>query len=214
MNESTIDGYCYADACCGHMHQLLVPALLKELQKIQNDSPQKLSLFDLGCGNGSVANAIVRAGYEVTGCDPSPSGISEALTTFPSLKLSVGSGYDDLAAKHGHFPVVYALEVIEHVYDPRTLVRRVNDLLEPGGHLILSTPYHGYLKNLMLALTGKMDSHFTALWDHGHIKFWSQKTLSALLNETGFEVIRFSRLGRLPPIAMTMMMVARKIQTT
>ena len=73
---------------------------------------------------------------------------------------------------------------------------------------IISTPYHGYWKNLALAITGKMDAHFTALWDHGHIKFWSMKTLSELLYEAGFVNIRFERVGRIPPLAKSMIAVA------
>ena len=61
----------------------------------------------------------------------------------------------------------------------------------------------------MLALTGKMDDHFTALWDHGHIKFWSMKTLSTLLEETGFRDVDFRRVGRIPPLAKSMIAVAK-----
>jgi hypothetical protein len=46
-------------------------------------------------------------------------------------------------------------------------------LLSPGGVAFISTPNHGYLKTLALAVTGKMDAHFTASWDGGHIKFFS-----------------------------------------
>jgi hypothetical protein len=63
---------------------------------------------------------------------------------------------------------------------------------------IISTPYHGYLKNLVLALGNKWDSHLTPLWDGGHIKLWSRKTLSQLLSEAGFHVVRFIGAGRLP----------------
>lgn len=79
-----------------------------------------------------------------------------------------------------------------------------------GGTAILSTPYHGYWKNLAMALTGKMDAHFTALWDHGHIKFWSMNTLTALLKETGFCNIGFKRAGRIPALAKSMIAVARR----
>jgi 2-polyprenyl-6-hydroxyphenyl methylase/3-demethylubiquinone-9 3-methyltransferase len=67
--------------------------------------------------------------------------------------------------------VVISLEVVEHVYAPRHYARTLFDLVEPGGAAIISTPYDGYWKNITLALSGRMDSHFTALWDHGHIKF-------------------------------------------
>ncbi len=83
-------------------------------------------------------------------------------------------------------------------------------MLSPGGVFILSTPYHGYWKNLALALTGKLDSHFTALWDHGHIKFWSAKTITRLLEVFDFVVLSIDRLGRLPSFAMTMVVTARK----
>ena len=126
------------------------------------------------------------------------------------MKLYRGSAYDDLAAKYGRFPVVISLEVVEHVYAPRNFARTVFDLLEPGGVAIISTPYHGYWKNLVLAITGKMDAYFTALWDHGHIKFWFMKTLRELLEEPGLKVERFERVGRVPALAKSMIAVARK----
>jgi 2-polyprenyl-3-methyl-5-hydroxy-6-metoxy-1,4-benzoquinol methylase len=103
-----------------------------------------------------------------------------------------------------------SLEVVEHVYFPRKFAACAYALLEPGGTAIISTPYHGYLKNLVLAATGAMDSHFTALWDHGHIKFWSMRTLGELLREAGFRQIDFRRVGRVPALAKSMIAVARK----
>jgi 2-polyprenyl-6-hydroxyphenyl methylase/3-demethylubiquinone-9 3-methyltransferase len=149
-----------------------------------------------------------RRGYDVIGVDPSEDGIRHAQKADPSAKVFVGSGYEDLAAVYGTFPVVVSLEVIEHIYAPRAFVRSLHDLLQPGGVAVLSTPYHSYLKNLALAITGKMDRHFTALWDHGHIKFWSRRTLTALLREVGFVDIRFERVGRVPLLAKSMIAVA------
>jgi 2-polyprenyl-6-hydroxyphenyl methylase/3-demethylubiquinone-9 3-methyltransferase len=69
--------------------------------------------------------------------------------------------------------------------------------------------YHSYLKNLALAVTGKMDQHFTALWEGGHIKFWSAKTLSSLFDGEGFERIGLYRVGRIPQLAKSMVVVFR-----
>lgn len=99
--------------------------------------------------------------------------------------------------------------MVEHVYFPRQYAATVFSLLQGGGTAILSTPYHGYWKNLALALSGKLDRHFTALWDHGHIKFWSMPTLTALLEEAGFRDIRFERVGRITPLAKAMIAVAK-----
>ena len=142
--------------------------------------------------------------------DPSHEGIAAAKVAYPALNLEEGSAYDDLAESYGRFPVVLSLEVVEHVYAPRDYARTLFDLVEPGGTAIISTPYHGYWKNLALAVSGKLDRHFSALWDHGHIKFWSMETLTSLLNEAGFRDVRFRRVGRIPPLAKSMIAVARK----
>ena len=124
----------------------------------------------------------------------------------------MGSTEEDLSVRFGKFQAVTSLEVVEHVYAPRQFAKRVYDLLEPGGVAVISTPYHGYLKNLAIALLDKSDWHYTALWDHGHIKFWSIKTLGQLLAEAGFTDIKFLRVGRIPVLAKSMIAVARKPQ--
>jgi 2-polyprenyl-6-hydroxyphenyl methylase/3-demethylubiquinone-9 3-methyltransferase len=149
-------------------------------------------------------------GWEVSGVDPSSEGIAQAKASHPHLRLDTASAYDDLAAQYGRFPVVISLEVVEHVYAPRDYARCLFDLVEPGGTAFVSTPYHGYLKNLALAVAGKMDAHFTALWDHGHIKFWSVPTLTVLLHEVGFRDIRFLRVGRIPSLAKSMIAIAHR----
>jgi 2-polyprenyl-6-hydroxyphenyl methylase/3-demethylubiquinone-9 3-methyltransferase len=114
------------------------------------------------------------------------------------------------ALRHGRFPVVTSREVVEHVSAPRHDAATLLDRPEPGGTVIVSTPDHGYWKTLAMALTGKMDAHFTALWDHGPIKFWSIRTLGELLREAGFVDIRCERVGRIPVLAKSMIAVARR----
>lgn len=166
--------------------------------------------FDLGCGNGATSGMLATLGFDVVGVDPSVSGIEIARTAFPNCKFEVASAYDDLALRFGQFDLVVSLEVVEHCMEPRKFARTFMDLIAPGGVGFLSTPYHGYLKNVALAVTGKMDKHFTALWDGGHIKFFSIPTLTSLLNEAGAEDITFQRVGRVPPLAKSMVAVVKK----
>ena len=207
----TIDGYIYKSSDFTGAHSYLLPALAKEVKAAFHSQPdQPKRLFDLGCGNGSVAGYLHDIGYEVVGVDPSHEGIKIAGETRPDMRLEVGSAYDDLAKKYGRFACVYSLEVVEHVYAPRDYAATLFDLTEPGGTAIVSTPYHGYIKNLAMAVTGKLDAHFTVLWDHGHIKFWSIRTLTTLLQEAGFENIRFVRVGRVPMLAKSMIAIASR----
>jgi 2-polyprenyl-6-hydroxyphenyl methylase/3-demethylubiquinone-9 3-methyltransferase len=196
--------YAYKSAAHTAAHDILVPCLDALLGEIK---PHRI--FDLGCGNGSVANHLSKK-FDVAGIDLSESGIAEANAAFPRLRLERASVYDDLAGKYGQFDAVVSLEVVEHLIDPRLYARRMFDLVRPGGHCIVSTPYHGYLKNVAMAVTGKMDNHFTALWDGGHIKFWSVRTLTILLEEAGFRDVRFRFVGRVRWLAKSMVAVARR----
>ena len=208
---SVISGYKYSDARNSHSHAYLLPTARAELTRIREKSTSsELQLFELGCGNGSLAAVLTDDGWNVAGVDPSVEGIKIANSNYPLLRLEIGSASEDLAARFGRFPAVISLEVFEHVYAPRDYAATIYYLLKPGGTAILSTPYHGYLKNLALAASGKMDQHFTALWDHGHIKFWSIQTLTTLLQEAGLQNIRFVRVGRVPALAKSMIAAVQR----
>lgn len=210
MDEKLLDiaGYTYNDASLNPSHLYLLPAVRQILDEIDFDGDRRI--FELGCGNGSVADSLTGMGYTVTGVDPSTQAVRHATSAYPHLRISQGSAYDDLVRRYGQFPVVLSLEVVEHVYFPRKFAAVLHELLAPGGTAVISTPYHGYLKNLVLSLCGKMDEHFTALWDHGHIKFWSIQSLKTLLEEAGFCDISFIRVGRVPPLAKSMIAIAKK----
>lgn len=165
------------------------------------------TVLDAGCGNGALAGYLAARGYHVTGVDASPSGVQIAQGHFPQVKFELGT-FDE--APPGSFDAVCSTEVIEHLYSPHLLASYSFAALRPGGILVLSTPYHGYLKNLAISIFGKWDSHHTALWHGGHIKFWSRKTLTRLLEETGFEVTDFRGAGRVPLLWKSMILVARR----
>ena len=166
--------------------------------------------FDLGCGHGMVAKRLSQLGFRISGVDPWAEGIAIANRAMPELDLHVGSVYDDLAGKYGTFPLVISTEVIEHCLEARRFAKTFYELVAPGGIAILSTPYHGYLKNVAISITGNWDLHHQALSDGGHVKFFSVRTLRALLNEVGFREIEFERVGRIPALAKSMIAIANK----
>jgi 2-polyprenyl-3-methyl-5-hydroxy-6-metoxy-1,4-benzoquinol methylase len=188
-------------------HAYLYPCVTRMLA----DVPAGASVLDLGCGNGSFLSLFQDRGWKLYGTDFSPTGIEIARQNYPGIEFFLADSTaptGDLFERVGQVDAILSTEVIEHLYDPRGFLRNAFALLKPGGVLVLSTPYHGYLKNLLLALTGKMDRHFTVLWDHGHIKFWSRHTLTAALAEAGFTDIRFVGSGRVPYLWKSMVLRA------
>lgn len=198
-------GYRSPEEMCSHDY--LWPVLVAVLRE---QVPAPCRVLDLGCGNGATAGALQRLGYTVLGVDASESGISVAQKAHPECHFVLGSVYDDLAAEHGRFPLVVSLEVVEHLYSPKSYAETFWNLLEPGGVGVISTPFHGYWKNLALAVTNSFDSHFSPLWEGGHIKFWSERSLGELLSGKGFADLTFRRAGRIPPLAKSMVVCFRR----
>jgi len=187
--------------------------ILPVVRGILRDIPPHAVVADLGCGNGSMLAQFQQYEWELHGLEMSKSGLAEAAKAYPGIRFEYADLTTDLSshALAGKCDVVISTEVVEHVFLPRIYAKNCHSLLKPNGVLIVSTPYHGYLKNVTVALTGRMDAHFTALWDYGHIKFWSQRTLTILLQEAGFRMVRFQGVGRVPFLWKSMIIVARRM---
>jgi 2-polyprenyl-3-methyl-5-hydroxy-6-metoxy-1,4-benzoquinol methylase len=151
----------------------------------------------MGCGNGAMLAEIRKLGsWKLCGVDSSESAAAIAQGQGFDVRRSDATVDATTLFETQSFDLIISVEVIEHVYDPRGFLRQAHTLLRPRGRLLPTTPYHGYLKNLLIAIMGKFDSHVNPLWDCGHIKFWSRATLSAILAETGFRQIEFYGAGR------------------
>lgn len=184
--------------------------LLAVLEKYLSTLPEGAAVVDLGCGNGALLARFRTRPWKLVGVDSSASGIAIARKTWPSIRFLQADATGDLeCAGYGSFDAVITMDVIEHVFAPRALAANCRRLLKPGGLLLVGTPYHGYVKNLAIALSNRWDDHVNPLRDFGHIKFWSADTLSELLFETGFEDIEWCGVGRMPLLWTNMVMKAR-----
>lgn len=172
-------------------------------------------ICDLGCGNGYLASRLGACGFHVTGVDASESGLDIAGRHYATDKVKfvraeIGADLKAILLDGHRFDAVVSSDVIEHLYRPRALIEAAAALLEPGGYLIVGTPYHGYLKNLAISVLGKWDSHHGVHWDGGHIKFFSMRTLRDLVARHGFQDLTFHCYGRFPWLWKHMVCVARR----
>ena len=202
MTVAAYKEYGFRNAQESHMHSRFMPILLA----LAGDVRPGMRVLDVGCGNGSTCGEFLRRHCEVVGVDLSIEGIEIARKTYPAGRFETLPADDRLLTnlREPPFDLVVSTEVIEHLYDPRAYACGCFRALRPGGRFICTTPYHGFVKNLLLALTNRWDAHASPLWDGGHIKFWSRRTLGTLLTETGFRTLQFRGAGRLPYLWMTM----------
>jgi 2-polyprenyl-3-methyl-5-hydroxy-6-metoxy-1,4-benzoquinol methylase len=210
MSENAVESYGWTSnrhpGSCG----IITPQVAKILKSLHVSK-----VLDLGCGNGALCSELAQIGYTVVGVEYDRAGVRIAQQVNPNLSFYNYGVQDDpaeLMRFEQRFDVVVSTEVVEHLYSPHLLPSYARGVLKSGGYLVISTPYHGYLKNLALSLFGKWDKHFTAHWHGGHIKFWSRNTLSRLLEGAGFETVAFHGVGRVPYLWKSMILVARLTQ--
>lgn len=162
-------------------------------------------ILDYGCGRGGAARRFCDSGYQVDAVDISEEVVCLARDYEPRAKYHVIDSKQSLPFDDAVFDVCFSSEVIEHVFDVRAYLSEIRRVLKPSGLLMLTTPYHGVAKNLMLALKG-FERHYDPY--HGHIRFFTRKSLQKCLVDHRFRVQKFQGIGRFWPLHQTMFVSA------
>ena len=161
-------------------------------------------VVDIGCGTG--ANLVHRVGTvtkATLGVDQ-PSAIALAERSYPDRRwLAADLRSEAVWAELGAFPadLVICADVIEHVDDPRELLRRLHALAGPDGAVVLSTPDRARVEDAP-ALGPPRNVR--------HVREWTEPELRALVEAAGFSVraARHALPRRYPPSVLEAKMLA------
>ncbi len=190
-------------------HEYLIKSIENTLKNLNTSN---IELLDIGCGNGVLTSKISKFFKHTTGIDLSGTGIELAQKMKNERLTFKNMSIEDMIESKKKFKFITSFEVIEHQYLPDDFLNKINKILEDDGILLLSTPYNGYIKNLIISLLGKNDWHYNPLWRHGHIKFFSVKTLRNILEKCNFKIIKKQFSGRFYPISCSMIFLNKKIK--
>ena len=144
--------------------------------------------LDVGCGAGLLAEPLARLGAKVTAIDAAPEVIAVAKAHAAGQGLAIDYRHSAVEDLNGRFDLVTAMEVIEHVAEPRAFLASLAARLAPGGLLILSTPNRtARSRLLMISVAGGLGQ--IPKGTHEHDKFITPDEMKAMMAAAGLAVI-------------------------
>jgi len=148
---------------------------------------RKMKILDVGCGTGNNSFYMQNLGHEMTGCDISNVALKKYWHRHhEAVQCNLNQG---IPFSEKCFDMVFASEVIEHLYDPLLFAAECFRILKPGGMLLISTPNSAFWIYRLFALFGKTLSD---LQHPGHIRFFSRAFLIGIMDQAGFSETRMS----------------------
>lgn len=178
---------------------------------IKNFIPTKpgLIILDYGAGSGLIMAEMKKINPEskYIGADVSAKALSFARKMHKKSKFLLVKDGGKIPLKNNSIDFILAADVIEHAFYTQELLNEFNRILKPGGSVLISTPYHGLIKNIVISIVG-FEKVFNPV--EAHIRFFTKKSLYDLLSKAKLSPTKFGFFGRFYPISRGMYVLAHK----
>ena len=147
------------------------------------DVPDGGRVLDVGCGNGSLINAIRQKGrVEAHGIDISPNMIEECRKRYAGIHFEVSTG-EKIGFADDYFDVLTICCALHHLNNPQKFFEEAHRILKRGGLLIVGEPWNPFPIKQM------MDYILSPLLRAGDNKTFTRKRLHRLFEENGFSIL-------------------------
>jgi 2-polyprenyl-3-methyl-5-hydroxy-6-metoxy-1,4-benzoquinol methylase len=147
-------------------------------------------LLDVGAADGLLSRQLTARGWCVTGIEGDPV-LAQAGARHCERMITMNLDRD-VPVGEGPFDVIVYGDVLEHLVDPRRVLVELDRSLAPGGFVIISVPNIAHLWIRLLLLIGRFDYLDRGILDHSHLRFFTERTLRAMLADAGLSVTRFT----------------------
>lgn len=173
------------------------PVTQRRIAKIVSLVGSEKRVLDVGCYDGTLAALLKAKDNIVVAIDISPAAVKLACKKgIAAHQLNIES--QNIPPNYGHFDVILASEIIEHIFNTDAFLQKLRSVLKPDGQLILTTPNIASLGSrlsLMFGVLPWMIENDIRPGRSGHIRYFTPKVLTDLLRHNGFSVTSFHTDG-------------------
>jgi SAM-dependent methyltransferase len=148
------------------------------------------TLLDVGAATGIFMHLAREGGWEPTGVELCADRAAEAVKEF-DLSIVVGT-FEQQHFEGRHFDAISMLDVVEHVPDPLTMLRRAHALLRPGGAIFIAVPNQHCLLTVLVNTYARLGGPsaqklLPRLYVPLHLHYFTPTTLTRLVTAAGFQ---------------------------
>lgn len=149
-------------------------------------------VLDVGCGGGIMSESMALRGADVTGIDATSGPL--AVAKLHQMESGANVNYREMtaeelaAAERAAFDIVTCMELLEHVPDPRSLVRACAVLARPGGHVFFSTINRNPKAYMLAVLGAEYVLRLLPKGTHDYAKFIRPSELDAWSRASGLSL--------------------------
>jgi len=148
-------------------------------------------ILEVGCGAGQFCINLKRADREIWGVEMNPEAAEKAVDVCTFVLVGDFDAIFDQLPKN-HFDCVIFNDVLEHMYYPWEVIRKVKTLLSADGVLVSSIPNFRYISNLITEVLFHGEFQYKVvggILDDTHIRFFTTKSINRMFREEGYEVL-------------------------
>jgi 2-polyprenyl-3-methyl-5-hydroxy-6-metoxy-1,4-benzoquinol methylase len=157
-------------------------------------------VLDLGCASGALGAALKARGATVVGVERDPAYAALARECLDEVVEADLETFDP--APLGTFDVLVAGDVLEHLADPWSVLRRFAAVVEPGGTVVVSLPNVRHWESVFaIAVRGRFPRRNEGVFDGTHLRWFTLHDAWSLVDQAGLTVeaverrIRYRRVG-------------------
>src|SRR3989441_204616 len=147
-------------------------------------------LLDVGTADGLLSRRLTERGWKVTGLEADPAAAAAGAAHCERMIVADLEG--GVPPLEGEFDAIVCADVLEHLRDPAAALAAMRHALAPDGEVVISIPNVAHLWVRLSLLAGHFDYTERGIFDRTHLRFFTRRTLAALVTGAGLRAARLS----------------------